>query len=472
MTGTRGAKRLLTALVAAVALLAATAGPALAHAQLLQTTPSSGERGVGQEITSVTLRFSEGVQVLNRSDVSVVDARGHRIDAGGARTAPGDSSRVVVGLRGPLLPSSYTVRYRVVSDDSHAEGGALVFGVGKAPLGKPVVTGVGGLTDSSAPAVAARIAELLALGLLVGLLAFRVLVWGPAVEATSGLGGAEREAVLRGGARRFWRAFWTLTIVAGFAEAGVLAVKSAVVFHTGVLDAVLKPDAAYRLVAASRFGDLLGWRSAALAAMVGVALVAWSTEQSAPPGTGRRDLQALMALFGLAALTLLAGQGHASQAPLAPLSVAADATHLAGAAVWIGGLPCLAAVLLRAPGVVPGAGRALAGAALARFSRVALWAVAVIAVTGLARLAGELSSPDQLWNTAYGRDLLLKAELMLPVLLLARRHRRVVAALRAGGPATAARLRSVGRTLQVELGLALAIVAVAAVLVAQVPGRV
>jgi len=377
----------------------------------------------------------------------------------------------VVALRGPLLPSSYTVRYRVVSDDSHAEAGARVFAVGKAPLGEPLLAGSGGLSDTSPAAVAARIAELVALGLLLGLLAFRMLVWGPAVAATSGLSAAEREAVLRGGARRFWRAFWTLTILAGVAEAAVLAVKSAVVFHTGVLDAALKPAAAYRLVAVSRFGDLLGWRGAALAGMVAVALVAWSAEQSSPPGAGRRDLQAVMALFGLAALTLLAGQGHASQAPLAPLSVAADAVHLAGAAVWIGGLPCLAIVLLRAPRAVPGEGRALASAVLVRFSRVALWAVLIIAVTGMARLFGELSSPDQLWTTAYGRDLLLKAELLLPVLLLARRHRRVVAALRTGGAPTAARLRSVGRTVQVELGLALAIVAVAAVLVAQVPGR-
>ena len=201
--------------------------------------------------------------------------------------------------------------------------------------------------------------------------------------------------------------------------------------------------------------------------------MAWSAEQSArAPRPGGRDLHALMALLGLAALTLLAGQGHASQAPLAPLSVAADAVHLAGAAIWIGGLPCLAAVLLRAPRALPDAGRRSPSAALARFSRVALWAVAVIAVTGLARLAGELSSPAQLWTTGYGRDLLLKASLLLPVLVLARRNRALVAALRAGGRTpTAARLRAVARTVQVELGDRHGHRRVAAVLVAQVPGR-
>ena len=71
----------------------------------------------------------------------------------------------------------------------------------------------------------------------------------------------------------------------------------------------------------------------------------------------------------------------------------------------------------------------------------------MIAVTGLARLAGELSAPEQLWSTGYGNDLLLKTALLCPVLLVARRSRRVAAALAAGWTPTAVRLRAViGRT--------------------------
>jgi putative copper export protein len=185
----------------------------------------------------------------------------------------------------------------------------------------------------------------------------------------------------------------------------------------------------------------------------------------------RRWSLALMGVFGLAALTMLADQGHASQAPLAPLSVAADAVHLAGAAIWIGGLPCLLAVLLRAPRVLPEGGRSLASATLKRFSKVALWSVVVISVTGLARMTGELSSPAQLWETGYGRDLMLKASLLLPILLIARRNRRFVAALAGGLTPSAARLRSVARSLQMELAIGAGIIVVAALLVAQIPGR-
>jgi copper transport protein len=464
-------RRALACALVALGILAASAGSAFAHATLVSSSPAVNGRGVPERASSVTLTFSEAVQVLNRSDVTVVNGRGFRVDKGAPRVVQGDPRKVVIPLRGPLLPQSYTVRYRVVSADSHSAVQAFVFGVGRAKLGEPILAGSGGLSDGSPTAVVARIVELLALGLLLGLLAFRALVWGPAVATAGGLSAGDREGALRRGQRLFWRAFWSLAIVAGLAESLVLFAKSAVVFHTGLVSSVLHPASAYHLVAASRFGDLLGWRCGALSVLVAVAFVTWSAEREGPPSAGRRGPMALMSLLGLSALTLLASQGHASQAPLAPLSVAADAVHLAGAAIWISGLPCLAAVLLRAPRALPEGGRALASATLRRFSRVALWSIVVIAVTGLARLAGELSSPSQLWATAYGRDLMLKASLLLPILVIARRNRQFAAALGNGLAPTAARLKAVARSVQMELAIAMAIITVAAVLVAQIPGR-
>jgi copper transport protein len=466
-------RRAVACALIALGMLGAGAAPALAHATLLSSSPAANTRGVSQTRPTVVLHFSEPVQILNRADISVVTNRGLRFDKGAARTAPGDSRKVIIPLRGPLLPYSYTVRYRVVSADSHAEAQAFVFGVGSAKLAAPILAGAGGLTDTSPVAVAVRVVELVALGLLLGLIAFRMLVWGPAVAdaAARGLSAGDRDTALRRGQRLFWRAFWGLAVLAGVAEAGVLAAKSAVVFHTGLITAALEPQSAFHLVAASRFGDLLGWRSAALFALIAVAFLTWSAESGRAPSVGRRGPFAAMALFSLTALTLLSTQGHASQAPLAPLSIAADAVHLSGAAIWVGGLPCLVAVLLRAPRLLPDSGRKVASATLTRFSKVALWSVAIIAVTGFARAAGELSTPTELWTTGYGRDLLLKTQLLLPILLLARKNRRFVAALAHGVTPSAARLRAVARTVQIELTIALGIVAIAALLVAQIPGR-
>jgi copper transport protein len=461
------ARRALLCALLVVGLMAATAGSALAHATLVGTTPAINSH-IKESSSVVTLRFSEPIQILNRGDVSIVDGRGVQVD-NGAPKAVGD--RVFITLKGPLVPSSYTVRYRVISADSHAEASAYVFGVGDAKLGEPILAGSGGLKDTSPTAIAARVAELVALGLLLGLIAFRMLVWGPAVERASDLGADERERALEHGQRLFWRSFWGLAALAGVAETLVLAAKSAVVFHTGIVSAAIHPTGTFRLVAASRFGDYLGWRSAALCALVVVGFLTWTSETGGLPSAGRRGAHALMGLLGVTALTMLASQGHASQAPFAPLQIAADAAHLAGAAIWIGGLPCLAAVLLRAPRALPEGGRSLASATLSTFSKIALWSVVVISVTGLARMLGELASPLQLVTTGYGRDLMLKASLLAPILILARRNRQMVAALAGGLTPTAAKLRSVARSVQMELAIAMGIVIVAALLVAQIPGR-
>ena len=457
-------RRALTVLLVAVAVPALTAAPAVAHATLVGSSPVvRGRVKVGPP--KVVLRFDEPVQILNATDVTVVDGDGVRIDVGTTRVAARDRRQVVVALRGPMVPDSYTVRYRVVAADSHATAAAFVFAVGTGTLAAPILAGAGGLSDESPAAVAARALEFAALMLLLGLLAFRVLVWDPAVRAAGNPDPDERARAVHGAQRGFWKALWALAILAGVAETVVIAAKSAVVFHTGLTAAVLHPADAYRLIAASRFGDIVGWRCGALSLLVAVAFIAWNHETAAPPTAARRGPHALMALLGVTALTLLAAQGHASEAPLAPLSIALDAVHLTAVSIWIGGLACLVATLPRAP-------RALTSETLTRFSRLALLSVVAICVTGVARAAGELTSPTQLLTTGYGRSLVLKSSLLAPILVLARRNRAVVAALARGREPTTARLRAIARRVQMELAIAMSIVLVAAILVAQVPGRV
>ena len=90
-----------------------------------------------------------------------------------------------------------------------------------------------------------------------------------------------------------------------------------------------------------------------------------------PERSPRRACALAIGGASAATLGLVSAQGHASQAPLPALSVAFDAVHLGAAAVWVGGLACLAAVLrARRRVLAPPARR------LRRFSRVALAAVA------------------------------------------------------------------------------------------------
>ena len=85
--------------------------------------------------------------------------------------------------------------------------------------------------------------------------------------------------------------------------------------------------------------------------------------------------------------------------------------HVLAAAIWLGGLIALAALLR----FVPGRASARAGE---RFSTIALAAVLVVAATGLVRALTELSSVDQLWTTTYGRALLVKGALLAVLVAL------------------------------------------------------
>jgi copper transport protein len=174
----------------------------------------------------------------------------------------------------------------------------------------------------------------------------------------------------------------------------------------------------------------------------------------------------LVVLYGISA------QGHASQAPVAPLQIGSDLVHLSAGAVWIAGLALTGWCLFRLPRVAGASGPRIGTGVLTRFSTVALVALGVVALTGTIRTVGQISDPAQLWETDYGQSILLKLGLLLLIAPIALRNRRITNTLVMRGTPNRAALLSVRRAVGVELVAALAIVAVAALLVAQVPGRV
>jgi copper transport protein len=148
--------------------------------------------------------------------------------------------------------------------------------------------------------------------------------------------------------------------------------------------------------------------------------------------------------------------GHARDRGSSPwLAVPVDLMHLGAAAVWIGGLLTLLAVL-RVPLGIETTRRAAAQ----RFSAVALAAVGVLAATGIGRSLNELNSISQLWSTPYGQMLIVKTALFLPLLGIGRLNRRLL-------ETNTARLR---RPLQIELAGLVAILAAVGVLTDLRPG--
>ena len=112
-------------LVVAAMLLAAAVPPAFAHALLRKAIPAVGAT-VHAAPTTVTLTFSEGVEP-SFSTISVVDAKGARVDTGAPHNGV-IKKILIVGLQ-PLAAGTYTVEWHATSVDTHKTEGKFTFTV-------------------------------------------------------------------------------------------------------------------------------------------------------------------------------------------------------------------------------------------------------------------------------------------------------------------------------------------------------
>lgn len=142
--------------------------------------------------------------------------------------------------------------------------------------------------------------------------------------------------------------------------------------------------------------------------------------------------------------------GHALDPGVPRIQVVVDAVHLAAASVWVGGLAALALTLPRG-----------GSAAARRFSRIALIAVAVIALTGVLRAVSELSAVGQVFSTGYGRALLVKTVLFAALIGLGYYARA----------ALLGRPRLLRRSVTLELALLGGVTVAVAILTSIAPGR-
>ena len=138
-------------------------------------------------------------------------------------------------------------------------------------------------------------------------------------------------------------------------------------------------------------------------------LAALALLRSATP-RARARVGRVCARVGIAVTPALSG--HARVA--GPLAVVSDWVHVLAASAWIGGLVF---VLRRA--VASGGERwSLAARAVPRFSALAVVSVTALLVAGVVSGFLEVRSWSALWETTYGRLLLVKVALVLPVLAL------------------------------------------------------
>ncbi len=431
--------------LALVVLLAPAALPAQAqaHASLLRTDPAAGTV-VARAPGRIVLHFDEPVE---DAGTRAVASSGASVMSGRAHAAPGDPRALIVPLRPGLGRGDYTVRWKVVSSDGHIVSGVVAIGVGRGAPAPQAAT-----TESSAldwPFLVARFAYFLGLMLLVGGAVYRIAVFRPAISAVTGRGremaelreGARANSLLLAAAGLMLAGGWVALTRQGAEVAGVSFWQA--FNHRGPIGSALD---------ATRFGREFG-RGIDLGAAFCVATAA-AFALARRTRAGALLVAVPAALLGAWAVIVPGLSGHAGDPGLGDPAVAVDALHTAAAAVWIGGLAQLVLVTPHATRGLPDAERArIRSAAAARFSRIAVASVVVLALTGAARALWAVSEPSQLLRTGYGRALVAKTILLAALVVLGYLNRRRIAAV--GG---------IRRRGAAELALLACVVAVVALL--------
>ncbi|HZE50378.1 MAG TPA: CopD family protein, partial [Jatrophihabitantaceae bacterium] len=193
----------------------------------------------------------------------------------------------------------------------------------------------------------------------------------------------------------------------------------------------------------------------------------------------RSRLAEVAGALGIGVVLTYAASGHAESQDPRWLAMTSYSAHLAAMAVWLGGLVCLLVAVL--PRREPDELRRV----LPVFSRTAMGCVVVLAVSGTYQAWLGIGTIDAITSTRYGQLVLVKAGLFVAILGLAnlsrvvvqRRYVRPVAYAMTDPPADVevavagppiARMR---RTVFAETVVAIGVLAVTSVLVAEPPGR-
>jgi len=114
----------------------AMAGPAWAHAKLVDSNPAGGDV-LAKPPEQVRLRFDEpvrfedtgGAELDPLDPIQVYDEQNTRVDKGNTRASSDDPKVLVVDLKKKLPDGVYGVDWEVTSKDGHVVDGALGFTV-------------------------------------------------------------------------------------------------------------------------------------------------------------------------------------------------------------------------------------------------------------------------------------------------------------------------------------------------------
>lgn len=382
-TSPRRRRLAIATLVAVLGSLVAWVGVALAHAELISTSPAN-QSVLDASPPEIVLRFSEGVDPIDPG-IRLVDADGNDVEIGAVdQSAGGDTMRAEIPVE--LGDGSYVVAWQAVSADSHRIRGAYTFSVGAASATAPGL--VDGLFDAESDGQTESL--LLGVGRFLSYAGIGVLIGSALMAAflTPSLLGTRRVGTILVIAAEvaFVGTLWMIAAQAHLISGSFWSVAD-------VWDTASGQWWFVRLLAIVVAGALIPLRarivssSAALAATIGASLVL---------------------------LAIVAAGGHAIAGDQVVIGFVATLVHLAAMSIWLGGLVLLAFGLP--------SGRFWETAV--RFSPWAFGAVVALALSGVANGWRQLGSISGLTDSTYGRWLVIKVLIVVAVVALAAFSRR------------------------------------------------
>jgi copper transport protein len=389
------------ALAAAGALLALPSAAA-AHAYLVRTVPAASVV-LDAPPATIQLTYDEAVEP-RLAIISVTDEQGRQETTGPVHRSPANPDTLVVPLRAHLPEGWYLIYWRAISVDGHPVQGAFTYAVGPNPGPAPQfrVPNVSA-TATTPQLLIARWVLFASVMIAIGLIVMRLLIARPLIRRVPG-------SSLR-----------PLTVAFAIAAAiGLIAIPVYLDFSTAndSLRSVFDLTALVPLYRVTAFGRAIVDLELCFALFCLAAGIALWVDR---PDRERRSIAELVAtcgaLLAAAAVLIVPGAaGHAAQTSPRGLTLLFDGLHLAAGAVWLGGLVGVLVLWF----TVPAQHRVPAlSACVPRFSNVALGSVLVLAATGVGEAINHMPAVNALWETGYGRAILVKTGLLGGALMLA-----------------------------------------------------
>lgn len=453
---------------------------AFAHAHLKASTPSAGAH-LNEVPREIRLDFSEAPE-LTFTKVELVDAAGQRVSVSAVRYTTDSRRSVVVSVQGVMVAGDYTVVWQVAGDDGHPVRDQFKFVVAPGATGVgtagalPLIAGDSnvahtarmdsnmhhdptslpqgdGFGSDSTIYVFVRWWMFSALLLMIGAVAFHQLVL-----RTVRLKQKFDAPVLNDASERAARIGYAATVgllvvlVLRLIAQSVAMHGTAEMFDVGLVSAMLRK---------TTWGQ--GW----LIQLLGIVVAGYGFHhaRNTAPQSARARGGWMLATLGVLGLAFTPGlAGHAVAAPkLQALTLLADGLHVLGGGGWLGSLALLLMAGLPAALALPESERVVMVAKLVNaFSPTAFMFAGLVVTTGAFAAWVHVGSVPALWQTGYGRTLLLKLAVFSSVAATgAYNWLRIKPQLGADGATM--RIR---RSASMEVAIALVVLLITAVLVA------